>query len=51
MPAIEFKNVSKIYRRHGGQRLLREHLSDWFGRNPDKNFYALNNVSFTIQPG
>lgn len=51
MPAIEFKNVSKIYRRHGGQRLLREHLSDWFGRNPDKNFYALSNVSFTIQPG
>lgn len=51
MAVIEFKNVSKIYRRHGGQRLLREHLSDWFGRNPENDFYALNNISFSIGQG
>lgn len=51
MTVIEFRNVCKIYRKHGGQRLLREHLSDWFGRNPEKDFYALKNVSFSIQRG
>lgn len=51
MPVIEFKNVSKIYRRHGGKRLLREHVSDWFHLNPENDFYALKDLSFSVEKG
>ncbi len=51
MTVVEFKNVSKIYRRHGGKRLLREHLSDWFGSNPENDFYALRDLTFSIEKG
>ncbi len=55
-PAIELKNVSKIYRRYGGRQfatlksalLQRSVLRDL---NPTDTFPALQDVSFTVQPG
>ncbi len=51
MTVIEFQNVSKIYRRQGGQRLFKDHLRDWFGKASRNDFYALNDVSFRIEQG
>ncbi len=51
MTIIDFQGVSKIYRRHGGPRLLREHIKDWLGQDPSRDFYALRDVSFTVEKG
>jgi ABC-type polysaccharide/polyol phosphate transport system ATPase subunit len=55
-PAIELKDVTKIYRRYGGRQfatlksalLQRSILRDL---SPTETFPALQNVSFTVQPG
>ncbi len=51
MTAVEFQNVSKIYRRHSGQRLLRDHVRDLFRSREDNSFYALRDVSFRVEAG
>jgi ABC-type polysaccharide/polyol phosphate transport system ATPase subunit len=50
-PIIRCQNVSKIFRRHTGAKLLRHHLSGWFRRAPVENFHALRDVSFSVRPG
>src|SRR5438034_1302116 len=49
--SIVFQGVSKIFHRHTGQKLLRSHLRDRFRRDPERDFYALKNVSFRIGEG
>jgi len=51
MGAIQFKQVSKIFHRHTGQKLIRHHFRDWFRRDPEHDFYALKDVSFDIADG
>ena len=51
MSLIEFQNVSKKYRRHAGQMLLRNHLKHLFSPRREEPFYALKRVSFTIERG
>ncbi len=49
MAAIDFQNVSKIYSRHTGRKLIRAHVQGWFRPHEHKEpFYALRNVSFSI---
>src|SRR2546425_1996951 len=49
--SIRFHGVSKIFHRHTGQKLIRHHLRDRFRRDPERDFYALKNVSFEIGEG
>lgn len=53
MHVIKCQNVSKSFRRHTGQKLIREHVAGWFRRSSRANesFYALKNVSFTVEEG
>src|SRR5579859_3749808 len=51
MGSIEFQNVSKIFHRHTGRKLIRHHLRDVFRRDPESDFYALRDVSFRIGQG
>jgi len=46
--AVTFEQVSKIYSRSTGRKLLRSHVEGWFGRQPREPFYALNKVSFAL---
>jgi ABC-type polysaccharide/polyol phosphate transport system ATPase subunit len=51
MPVISFENVSKAFPRHAGQMLLRDRVSRLFRRTPKEQFYALRDVSFTVEHG
>jgi ABC-type polysaccharide/polyol phosphate transport system ATPase subunit len=53
MHVITCQNVSKIFRRHTGQKLIREHVAGWFRprSRAEESFYALKNVSFTVNDG
>lgn len=51
MGAIQFRGVSKIFHRHTGAKLIRQHFRDWFRRDPERDFYALKDVSFRIEDG
>jgi len=51
MSVIEFHNVSKSYHRHAGQMLLRNHLTQFFRRERLERFFALKQVSFTLERG
>lgn len=54
MAAVELQNVSKIYSRVTGRKLLRSHVSHWFTRRlrPHREpFHALRNVSFRVGHG
>jgi ABC-type polysaccharide/polyol phosphate transport system ATPase subunit len=52
MAAIEVENVSKVFRRHTGRKLIRERIVDLFRPGaPEHLFYAVRNVSFTIAEG
>lgn len=49
MAAIEFRNVSKIFSRATGRKLIRGHLRSWLQRGePKEPFYALRDISFSI---
>jgi ABC-type polysaccharide/polyol phosphate transport system ATPase subunit len=51
-PLIEFRNVWKSFHRHGGRLLLRSHLRSRFARRqPAEPFFALKNVSFSVNHG
>jgi ABC-type polysaccharide/polyol phosphate transport system ATPase subunit len=51
MGSIRFQQVSKIFQRHTGQKLIRQHFRDWFRRSAEHDFYALKNISFQISDG
>jgi ABC-type polysaccharide/polyol phosphate transport system ATPase subunit len=51
MPAVAFQNVSKSFRRHAGQQLLRERLAGLLRVATHEQFFALKNVSFSIGQG
>lgn len=51
MTAIEFKNVSKSFRRHAGRILLRHRVASWLRSRHRERFYALKNVSFELEEG
>jgi lipopolysaccharide transport system ATP-binding protein len=53
---IEIRNVSKMFRLHhqtGGYLSLRERLAGFykFNKSQDEDFWAVNDVSFNVQPG
>jgi lipopolysaccharide transport system ATP-binding protein len=51
MRVIACDRVSKMFHRHAGQRLLREHVANWWKRRQHVEFYALKDVSFEIENG
>jgi len=51
MSVIQFQQVSKIFHRHTGRKLIRHHLRDWFRRDPEHDFYALKDISFEVAEG
>src|SRR5437667_2868809 len=51
MSVIQFQQVSKIFQRHTGRKLIRHHLRDWFQRDPEHDFYALKDISFEVAEG
>ncbi len=51
MSVIQFQQVSKIFHRHTGRKLIRHHLRDWFQRDPEHDFYALKDISFEVAEG
>ena len=53
MPVIEVDNVCKHYPMRRGPRALlgRGGISDWFRRRRHGVFAALENISFTVEPG
>jgi|SRR5579863_3161114 len=51
MTVIDFQNVSKTFHLHGGQRLVREHITDIFWRKKKERFYALKHVTFQMSSG
>lgn len=51
MSVITFQNVTKSFRRHVGQMLLRNHLMRLLSRDGEKRFFALKHVSFTVEKG
>ena len=51
MSAIRFVGVSKIFPRHRGQLLLRDRLRHLLISTPTEPFYAVRNVSLSVQPG
>jgi ABC-type polysaccharide/polyol phosphate transport system ATPase subunit len=48
---IEVSHVSKAFWRHAGQKLLRHIISDLFKRREEDYFYALRDVSLTVDKG
>ena len=50
-PVIQFDQVSKYFYRHARQMLLRERLKNLFHKAPMERFYALQEVSFTVNRG
>jgi lipopolysaccharide transport system ATP-binding protein len=48
MDLIEISGVSKVFRMHGGSRLIRDHLKERLGRRDDGRFKALNDVSLRV---
>lgn len=49
MPVLEFQGVSKYFYRHGGQMLLRDRLAHIFRPDSRDRFYALRDVSFSLE--
>jgi ABC-type polysaccharide/polyol phosphate transport system ATPase subunit len=48
---LEFEGVSKYFIRHGGQMLLRDRLAHALRRSSRDRFYALTDVSFSLEHG
>lgn len=52
MSLIEVDNVSKAFWRHNARKLLRHKIADLFRpRREEEYFYALRDVSFTVEKG
>src|ERR1700733_12768477 len=48
---LQFENVSKFFYRHGGRMLLRDRLAHMFHPGSRERFYALTDVSFSLDHG
>lgn len=48
---IEVNHVSKVFARQSGQKLLRHNIANLFRRREKEHFYALRDVSFTVERG
>jgi ABC-type polysaccharide/polyol phosphate transport system ATPase subunit len=51
MPVIEIHNVSKTFPHAAERMLLRGHILRWFSRTKTEPFFALRNVSFSVERG
>ena len=52
MSLIEVSNLSKVFYRHRGRKLLRQQIADLLRPRRDEDyFHALRNVSFTVEKG
>ena len=51
MPVVVFEGVSKSFHRHGGQMLIRDRLRNMLRPEPQEDFFALKDVSFSIGRG
>jgi ABC-type polysaccharide/polyol phosphate transport system ATPase subunit len=51
MPVLEFQGVSKYFYRHGGRMLLRDRLVHAMRAGSRERFYALRDVSFSLEHG
>jgi len=51
MPVIELKAVTKTFPHHTERMLLRKHIIHWFTRVKVEPFYALREISFSIERG
>lgn len=51
MELVRFDGVSKFFYRHAGRMLLRERLSHLLRGSARERFYALRDVSFSVQDG
>ncbi len=51
MPVIRLENISVIYRQRRERMLLREHLRELVAKMPEDGFYALHDVSFSLEQG
>jgi ABC-type polysaccharide/polyol phosphate transport system ATPase subunit len=51
MAVIEFENVSKTFSHRASQMLLRSRLASWLNGEKKERFYALKNVSFSLEKG
>ncbi len=51
MAHVIFRQVSKTFTRHAGRRLARQFLSDWSRRPGSDRFFALRDLSFSLQQG
>ena len=51
MQVISCQAVSKVFRRHLGPKLIRHHLADLFKPRNEELFYALRNVTFSVESG
>jgi len=52
MSLIEVSNLSKVFYRHGGRKLLRQQIADLLRpRREEDYFHAVRNVSFSVKEG
>src|ERR1051326_92395 len=51
MAVLEFEGVSKYFYRHGGRMLLRDRLAHMLRPESRERFYALRDVSFSLEHG
>lgn len=51
MSVISFQNVSKSFPRHAGQMLLRDRIAGFLHPSSKEPFYALRDVSFSVERG
>ena len=51
MSIISCEHVTKKFKRHTGQRLIRHYVGSWFNRQKSEMFYALKDVTFSVQRG
>ena len=51
MAVIDIRNVSKTFPHSAERMLLRGHILRWFSRTRTEPFYALRDVSFSVESG
>ena len=51
MPVIEIQNVSKTFPHAAERMLLRGHIVRWFSQTRTEPFYALRDVTFSVERG
>ncbi len=51
MSLISCDNITVRFRQHGSRQLLRDHVQNAFSRRQGNDFFALRDVSLTVEPG